>query len=159
MGFMQVELTKRADGAVVLRCTRADGSVTWQKQERQGVFFALHDLTHFAVETVLGYRRGFFGLIAEGWEIADTGGKGARGPLPPEALDVERLVSVLDIERAGGAVWTAAEVLEGTGVAVTEAAWGRVREARDELLARWRAWPQGESLRLEFEGTGRTTDA
>ena len=29
--------------------------------------------------TALGYPRGFFGLIAEGWEIEDTTGKGARG--------------------------------------------------------------------------------
>jgi hypothetical protein len=51
---MKVEIVKRADGAGVLRCTRADGSVTWQKQEKHGVHFALHDLTHFAVETTLG---------------------------------------------------------------------------------------------------------
>ncbi|MFM2126039.1 MAG: hypothetical protein RL328_2490, partial [Acidobacteriota bacterium] len=34
---MRVEIAKRADGAGVLRCTRDDGSVTWQKQsERNG---------------------------------------------------------------------------------------------------------------------------
>ena len=71
----------------MLRCVRADGSLTWQKQtDRHAAFFALHDLTHFAVETTLGYARGFFGLIAEGWDFEDTGGKGARGPLPPEAI-------------------------------------------------------------------------
>ena len=26
-------------------------------------FFPLHDLTHYAVETVLGFRRGFYGLL------------------------------------------------------------------------------------------------
>lgn len=53
----------RADGAGVLRCTRRDGSVTWQKQEKHAAHFAPHDLTHYAVETALGYRRGFFGLF------------------------------------------------------------------------------------------------
>ena len=76
---LRVELTKRADGGAVLRCTRADGSVTWQRQEgRQAAFFPLHDLTHHAVETTLGYRRGFLGLVADGWELADTTGKGGR---------------------------------------------------------------------------------
>jgi hypothetical protein len=33
----------------------------------------LHDLTHYAVETALGYRRDFFGLITEGWGgVTDT---------------------------------------------------------------------------------------
>jgi hypothetical protein len=42
---MRVQITKRADGAGVLRCTRKDGSVKWQKQkERRAPFFALHDL-------------------------------------------------------------------------------------------------------------------
>ena len=76
----------------MLKCIRADGTTTWQKQsERHAAFFSLHDLTHFAVETTLGLKRAFFGLIAEGWDIEDTTGKGARGPLPAEAIEVERV--------------------------------------------------------------------
>ena len=33
------------------------------------MFFALHDLTHYAVETVLGFREGFYGLVAAGGEL------------------------------------------------------------------------------------------
>ena len=77
--MLQIEIVKQPDGAGVLRCVRQDGSVTWQKQTRHAAHFALHDLTHYAVETALGYRRGFFGLIAEGWDVDDTTGKGARG--------------------------------------------------------------------------------
>ena len=56
---MRVQITKKTDGLGVLRCVRADGSVTWQKQtDRQAAYFALHDLTHFVVETTLGLRRG-----------------------------------------------------------------------------------------------------
>ena len=63
---MRVQIAKRADGCGVLRCIRDDGSTAWQKQpDRYAAFFALHDLTHFAVETTLAYRRGFFGLVAE----------------------------------------------------------------------------------------------
>jgi hypothetical protein len=103
-----IQITKRPDGGSVLRCVRADGSTTWQKQEsRQAEFFALHDLPHFAVESVLGFRRGFFGLVAEGWEIGETTGKGARGPLPGETTALEYIVGSLDGERASGAIWTA----------------------------------------------------
>src|SRR4051812_11259140 len=101
---MRVELTARADGASVLRCTRADGSTVWQRHDgHQARFFPFHDLTHFAVETTLGFHRGFFGLIADGWEIAETEGKGARGALPPETVLVEQVVGLFDRERVGGA--------------------------------------------------------
>jgi hypothetical protein len=42
---MRTQIAKRRDGSVVLRCVRSDGSSTWQEQERQAAFFALHDLT------------------------------------------------------------------------------------------------------------------
>jgi hypothetical protein len=85
--MLQIEIVKQPDGAGVLRCTRQDRSVTWQKQTRHAAHFALHDLTHYAVETALGYRRGFFGLIAEGWDVDDTSGKGGRGALSAEAVE------------------------------------------------------------------------
>ena len=76
--------------------------MTWQKQQGSHArFFPLHDLTHFAVETTLGIRCAFYGLIASGWDISETDGKHARGPLPPRALTVEHIVGLLDHERAG----------------------------------------------------------
>src|SRR5215470_7938977 len=100
-------MTKRHDGSTVLRCKRADGSETWQKQDRHAAFFALHDLTHFAVESTLGFKHGFYGLIAEGWDIEDTTGKGKRGALPAEAGEVEYIVGSLDGERGSGVMITA----------------------------------------------------
>src|SRR6266498_2072993 len=111
--MLLIQMTKRSDGGGVLRCVRADGSVTWQKQDcRHAQFFALHGLTHFAVESALGFKRGFYRLIAEGWDIEDTTGKGARGPLPDEAVEVAYLVGSFDSERASGALWTASECNE-----------------------------------------------
>ena len=50
-----IHIKKKTDGSAALSCRRADGSVTWQRQNGQlGRFFPLHDLTHYAVETVLG---------------------------------------------------------------------------------------------------------
>src|SRR5579862_1771874 len=107
---MRVEIVKRADGAGVLRCTRDDGSVTWQKQnERFARHFSYHDLTHFAVETELGLQRGFFGLIAEGWDVDDTTGKGSRGELPPDACVAEAIVGLFDGERRNATSWTTEE--------------------------------------------------
>jgi hypothetical protein len=77
-----VQLVKRADGGSALRCRRADGS--WQThQGQQAAFFPGHDLTHFAVESELPGTIAFYGLIAAGWDIEDTTGKGRAGPFRP----------------------------------------------------------------------------
>jgi hypothetical protein len=161
-----VQFAPHADGGVVLRCVRADGSATWQRHAgAHARFFALHDLTHFAVESTLGVSRGFFGLVASGWSIEDTGGKGAPGPLPAEALLVEHLVGFLDAERAGGVPWSAADFAPQAasvapehplvaGGAITDALLDRVRARRDELFARWGGVPPGAVLELSFGGAG-----
>jgi hypothetical protein len=150
---LRIEISKRADGMGVLRCTRQDGSLTWQKQVKHGAHFALHDLTHYAVETTLGYRRGFFGLIAEGWDVEDTTGKGARGPLPAEAVEVERIVGLFDSERGSGVLWTGDEFNGFAPRALTDAEIGSVRSLRSRLFQQWSAIAPGQKLELQFAGT------
>jgi hypothetical protein len=164
---LRVQLTKRTDGAVVLRGVRADGSVTWQRQDgRNALFFPFHDLTHFAVETTLDFRQGFYGLLADGWEIADTGGKGARGPLPAEAVLVEHIVGLFDRERVGGATPLSATDFNAQVARLVAA--GRVAAAptfTDEQLAatraridalhdEWAALAPGATLELSFRRPG-----
>jgi hypothetical protein len=163
MPELTIRIKKNSDGSAALSCTRADGSVTWQRQPGQrGRFFPFHDLTHYTVEHELGFARGFFGLIAAGWDIPDTGGKSARGPLPPEALVVEHIVGALDAERNVGAMWTTAEFNEHLALAaparqtvapptVNDEQLARLHATRHELFARWRALPPGDSLELPFD--------
>jgi hypothetical protein len=157
-----IEFTKRADGRTLLRCVRADGSVTWQRNDDQNArFFPLHDLTHYAVETELGFSHGFFGLIAEGWNIDETTGKTARGALPNEAIEIEYFVSAFSAERAGGAVASAAEFnqLAATFASakgmpaprqLSDQELERVRSRFDELATKWRTLPEGATLALPF---------
>lgn len=159
---MKVEIEKRPDGSSVLRCTRADGSVTWQKTNaHHGGYFPVHDLIHFSVETTLGEPNAFFGLIAQGWDIADTTGKGPRGPIPPEALAVELFVSLLSGEAASGEELSAAQLREqaqlyaasrGTEVDfhVDDAQLEAIRATMKDLHKRWETVAPGHSLILEF---------
>ncbi len=151
--MLRIEILKQPDGSGVLRCTRADGSVTWQKQTRQAAHFALHDMTHYSVETALGYRRGFFGLIAEGWDIDDTTGKGARSALPSEAIEVEHLVGLFDAERASGLFWSVDEFNEHAPRHLTATQIQAVRKLRATLFEKWATTPPGEKLELEFDNT------
>ncbi len=164
MPTLMIHLTKRADDDVVLRCDRTDNTFTWQRQQgRNAGFFAAHDLTHYSVESVLACRRGFFGLIADGWDIADTEGKGPRGPLPRETIAVEHMVGFLDVERASRAVSTAAEWMEHAtlagvdlaciaGRAITDGDLAAIRARRAELFDRWSRLESGAGLTLPFPG-------
>ena len=159
---LRIRIKKNADGSAALTLVRADGTSTWQRQlGPQGRFFPLHDLTHYAVETVLGFRRGFYGLVAEGWDVGDFAAPWPRGRIPAEAGEAELIVGFLDTERASGGYWSAEEFNaraadymsqhggEWTRL-LTDAQLDRVRDRRRELFSRWNTLPTGEALELDF---------
>jgi len=149
---MLIEIVKRPDGQGLLRCTRDDGTVAWQKQ-KHAVHFAHHDITHYVVETTLCLREAFFGLVNQGWEFWDTTGKGDRGPVPPEAALAEYLVGLLDGERASGTIWTLEEIHQSLPAACpkpTAEALATIRQRRSELFQQWAAVPVGKALELRF---------
>ena len=164
--MLKIEIKKNADGTAALTCLRPDATTTWQRQKPgQSDFFVRHDLTHFAVETELSQLRGFYGLIAGGWEIRDFGPPWPQGPLPAEAAFVEVIVGLLDTERASGTVWTAAEFnthvrnhRDSRGLAfvsvLDDVQLRRIRQRRSELLLKWDELPIGERLILAFPGDG-----
>jgi hypothetical protein len=164
---LTIRLKKHADGSAALTCTRADGTVTWQRQQgAQAAFFPRHDLTHFAVETVLGHTRGFYGLVASGWDLTDFGAPWPRGRIPADADPSELIVGFLDTERASGTRWTAAEFndraaayyqehnLAAPPPVLTDDDLVRVRQRRAELFAQWDAVPDGGTIELSFDPAG-----
>jgi hypothetical protein len=163
MPALTIRIKKNRDGTAALSCTRADGSVTWQRQQgAQARFFPRHDLTHYAVESVLGHRRGFYGLVAEGWDMSDFGTPWPRGPMPADADPSELIVGFLDAERASNARWTATDLNAKVGLyfdthhiastlGITDDQFTRIRERRGELFAMWEAVPPGEVLELPFD--------
>jgi hypothetical protein len=164
MPDLSIRIKKKTDGAAALSCTRPDGSTTWQRQEGQlGRFFPLHDLTHFAVETVLGFKRAFYGLVAEGWDLSRFADPGMSRQLPEEAGLAEVLVGFLDVERATGTRATAEDFNwkirtyydeHGTPTPtfrMTDDLLDRIRAVRADLFARWHAVQPGDSLELSFD--------
>ena len=166
MSELTIRFKRNADGSASLTCTRADGSVTWQRQTGQrSLVFPPHDLTHYAVETVLGYEHGFYGLLAAGWEMGDFAAPWPRGPIPAEAREVELLVGLFEVERRMGGGWTAAELraqgeiyasAQGSGrkavtmFTLTDANVAEIHALLQELLARWAATSPGETIELSF---------
>lgn len=161
---LSIRLSRRADGAVLFELRRADGSSTWQKRHGPTAdFFAIHDLTHYAVETILGFDRAFYGLVAEGWDLADFGTPWPRGLLPPEAVPAEVIVGCFDTARAAHVPLTAdacnatassyfANAGVPSPVSVTDELLSRVQRRLSELVWRWHALPPRDALELSFPG-------
>ena len=159
---MIIRIKKNADGRTSLSCIRADGTTTWQSLNGgQARFFPRHDLTHYAVETVLEQRHAFYGLVASGWDLADFGTPWPRGRIPIEANFTEAIVGFLDLERRTGELARAedvnqrlAELSAGAGNApapvIRDADLERVRRRRAELFTEWDKLEPGDALELPF---------
>lgn len=161
---LRIRLKRRADGSAAITCEREDGTTTWQRQEGTvGQVFPAHDLTHYSVESTFGYTQGFFGLVADGWEISDFAKPWPRGPIPQQAQEVELLVGLLDMQRRMLADWNAEEILEQGRLYVasrgdraslptlTDESLEKVKKLRAEVFAKWAAIEPGETLELLFQ--------
>jgi hypothetical protein len=122
------------------------------------------------VETTLGLRRGFFGLLADGWDIADfdVAGAAQRLAIPAEAAAVEHVVNLLMMERLGGEPYASFEVelarAMASGRRPVDASLGispvqleAMRARFAELLGQWQALPAGGTLELAFPEGGSAT--
>jgi hypothetical protein len=166
---LRIRIKNGRDGSAALTCTRRDGSQTWQRQSGSlGLVFPAHDLTHYVVETVMGFREGFYGLLAKGWDISDFAAPFPRGPIPYEARATELLVGLMQMEQRHGRDWTAADIrAEAVKYAAgqktngkvelpefTEEHLARIRAMRADVLRMWSSVPPGEALELDFFVSG-----
>lgn len=158
MASLTIQLKKGRGGPDSLACVRADGTRTW---ERLQPALAVHDLVHFAVESELELRAGFFGLLASGWSVTTFLDREARSELPAEAVEAEHLVGRFWQETWDGSP-PDAETFNAALAAIEAARPGlvlrrpshaeiaRVRARLRELVDRWYSLAPGETLELEF---------
>lgn len=157
---MLIRIKKDAKSPVIT-CIRDDGSATWSKMP-YGEFFPRHDLMHYAVETTLGFREAFFGLIASGRTIESFNEPGAARQLPPEAQCTEYFVDQLEREHRFGECSSADEfnaivttsMARGGAAApliVSQKQLDAIRSRFVELLTRYGALPDGKQLELKWK--------
>ncbi len=157
---MTIRFTKGQNKPDTLTCRRGDGSCTWTLLN----LAAGHDLGHYAIETTLGFRSAFFGLLAQGWAIQDFGRpdpQSRRKPVVPlEAMQAEVLAGLLDMERRscrppeyGVFVEMLASACAGLGQtspALDAARLEAIRARHAALLRQWSDLAEGMSLELDF---------
>jgi hypothetical protein len=160
MGSLRLRFKKKADADAVLTALRPDGSSTSTTIGAPCGFGPMHDLTHFVVETSMGFKNGFLGLLAAGRSVEDFD-RGAKHWLPEEAMIAEAIAGQLSQDAMTNNPlnvevfnWTIRDVLtRGTVKALApelsadQLAGMRARLA--DLRSRWDALPPGETLELE----------
>lgn len=141
-------------------CVRKDGTTTGMPSTS---FFVHHDLTHFAIETTLGYREAFYGLLSQGWDIRTfeerTPDSAKARQLPAEAHYAEILAGLFDLELTSGEL-TGGQMLNflrqkcrAAGLpepAVSPENLVAIRRRREDLFHQWRQLGAGRTLELTF---------
>jgi hypothetical protein len=158
--LIRIKKARNEDSRHSLTCIRADGTTVGQKATD---FFIQHDLTHYAVETALGLRHAFWGLIASGWTFSDfesraEGSAKSRAP-HTEAHIAEALVGTYDLELTAGRIADSvrigrvAEVCRAHSVEAIDIAGflPDIRSRRAELHVRWAKLNPADAMELVFD--------
>ncbi|RKU08171.1 hypothetical protein C6503_23605 [Candidatus Poribacteria bacterium] len=139
-----------------LTCIRDDGSVTWTYLHRG---FVHHDFAHYVVETTLGFKNAFFGLVAKGYDIPDFSAPKATRPfkIPKEATDTEPIVALLQADfpntpypQHANSNGLFREYSTSLPIDITDEQLEVMQQKLRALLQRWRDLQPGESMVLQF---------
>lgn len=140
-----------------LTCVRDDGSITWTHIHRG---FVHHDFAHYVVETTLGFKNAFFGLVAKGHDIPDFNEPKAKRPfeIPKEAMDTEPIVALLQVDspnipdpQDANSDGLFQEHSATLSVDVTDEQLEVMRQKLQALLQQWGDLQPGESMTLQFD--------
>lgn len=161
---MLLEFKKNGTKPSTLTCTRADGTKTWTKLHNG---FELHDLAHFAVETELDFKKAFYGLLSEGFNIQDFELPREQRPkalipanLPAEALQTEHMVNLLMVNHVQhnadfNLIQELRAILSQQHIpfpeGLTSESLKQIQTAFRNLCAKWDVLEEGEALELTFE--------
>ncbi len=161
--MLTIQLHKKQQGDVILKCIRQDGSSTWAKLHQGTVY---HDLAHIAIEEKLEFKSGFYGRLASGIAISDYELPADKKPerlrgknLPKEALIAEHLVNLLCIELLSNThfdlIYQAQTILEQHKLPfpkkLNNARLNTIRAYLNQLIIQWNEVPLGTYLERKFK--------
>ncbi|MEO5583293.1 MAG: hypothetical protein ABIR66_11415 [Saprospiraceae bacterium] len=156
--FTKGDLTTRSK----LICTRNDGSFT-SSMMHPGV--ELHDIIHYAVETILEFKLGFYGILDQGYQIEEFEIPRHRRPLalipsnlPIESIQAEFLVNQLMMETLQGPIADFMAVfikaLEANKIPfpdrLNETTLSEIRKLIETIKNQWATIEEGKSMELIF---------
>ena len=155
---MQILFTKNTGKPHGIKHIRDDGSETWMASDD---FFIRHDLSHYAIETILQFKTAFYGMIQNGMDIRDFENKEKRKALliTAEAWYAENMANLFLMETKNGnfedfnsiSSQTLAEMnLPFPALLLNDDDLNTIRNYLQQLLFQWNQLPTGDTLRLNF---------
>ena len=155
---MKIQFKKQKNKPPTLHITRSDGSQTWVAFKHN---FIQHDLTHFAAETVLNWKDGFYGLIEKGANIEDfeKENRAHRPNLSSASIQMEYIVNLLETELYQQQVFTnfneqlAKNCQDNNHPIPAEIANEKllaIRTKLKSLIKEWNMLPLGATLSLDW---------
>jgi hypothetical protein len=155
---MLMRLTKNTGKPHVIKYIRDNGTETWMYSDD---FFVRHDLSHFAIESVMEYRMAFNGMLNGGMDVKDFEDreKRARLTITDEACYAENMSNLFLTEILQGEFEDFNAVQKQSFVAfnapcqpITLSAEKitAIRNYLRQLLDQWNEMPFGETMELIF---------
>ena len=151
-----MEITKNIGKPHVICYMRDDGSKTWMHADN---FFVRHDLSHYAIEKMLGYTTAFMGMLNSGMDIKDFENREKRKKITmtKEAMNSEQMANLFLMEVAQGDLADFNDTLKQTFTVkeqvfdapiVTRNQLATIRKYVRELYKNWDELPAGETMSL-----------
>jgi hypothetical protein len=140
---VRITFTKLSDRRHAIKITRADG--TTESAELSSREFLRHDLAHFAIESEMPIRKGYWGCVASGASLSGAGVAGADAQL------AESLAGPLQtLFRTEAAPQEYAKLVRKFSAAVGACPdlAARVHERIRQLRGHWKATPRGGDMEL-----------
>lgn len=156
---MVIQLTKNKARPNIIKYIRDNGTETWMYSDD---FFVRHDLSHFILESVLGYHTAFNGMINQGMDIRDFENKEKRATLTvaDEAYYAENLANLFLIEIIQGEFIDFNKIQQDAfvswnnqfpAISLADDKISQIRSRLRKLLYQWEVLPEGEKMELIFE--------
>ncbi|PTM08884.1 MAG: hypothetical protein DA407_06990 [Bacteroidetes bacterium] len=160
---MIITLKKMVNKPSILTIVRNDTTSTWSKLHRG---LETHDLAHYAVESTLKFTKAFYGLINEGYTVADFELPKEQRPfalrpenLHPEAIITEHIVNMLEVELLNSGfnnklIEELEVILKNNSFSIPENlnrnTLNIIRETYHKLYNQWLVLEDGQELNIKF---------
>ncbi|MEO7530181.1 MAG: hypothetical protein ABIS69_02180 [Sediminibacterium sp.] len=156
---MLIRITKNTNKQHVIKYIRDNGTETWMQTDD---FFIRHDLSHYALEKIMGYKTAFNGMLNAGMDISDFADKEKRASITvtDEAWYAENMANLFLIEIVQGKFEDFNSVQQSAFVSfnqqypvltIAEEKITAIRNYLGTLLLQWNEMQDGETLELTFD--------
>jgi len=155
---VKIQIKKRANSKHIISYLRDGPEPYWIEADN---FLVLHDICHFTIETTLGYKTAFWGLVNSGINPSDFEDKEKRDSLnlSNEAWYAEHLANLLLIEYTQGTFENINEVFKqcmiehNPNIAMkqfSDTDIAAIRTSLYHLIDNWNMVEEGNFFSLEF---------